>query len=180
MSSVYQFRPWVSKVVSWEICITAGWENVDGTGCVVQYEHPLCSDRYSFVKSPADLNGALLLKHSEAISSAIAHLQERVPGGHEPHWVFCRLRSLFSKKTCSAHARWLTRVCKVRAELVHIEGQLCTVIQWIKKSSSWSIHQICPEATENVIFVLVAVCCQKWINLSKAQHLLRTVGKQKS
>lgn len=48
---------------SMERCTTAGQEAVDGTGRVVQYEHPLCLDRYSFVKSPADLNGALLLKH---------------------------------------------------------------------------------------------------------------------
>lgn len=54
---------------------------MDGTGCVVQYKHPLCSGRCSFVKLPADLNGALLLKHREAISSGTAHLRGGVPGG---------------------------------------------------------------------------------------------------
>lgn len=93
---------------------------MDGTGFVVQYEHPLCSDRYSFVKSPADLNGALLLKHRETISSAIGHLQEGVPGGREPVWVFCRLRGLFPKKSCSAHAKGLTQVCVIRTELFNI------------------------------------------------------------
>lgn len=53
---------------------------------------------------PADLNGALLLKHREAISSETAHLQGRVPGGGEPPWVICRLRVLFLKKSRLAHA----------------------------------------------------------------------------
>lgn len=87
------------KGVSEERRTTAGQGDVDGTGCVVQYEHPLCSDRCSFVKLPADLNGALLLKHREAISSGTAHLQGGVPGGWEPPWVICRLRGLFLKKS---------------------------------------------------------------------------------
>lgn len=88
----------ISQGVRWARCTTAGREDVDGTGCVVQYEHPLCSDRYSFVKSPADLNGALLLKRREAISSAIAHLRAGVPGGWKHFWVICRLRGLLVKR----------------------------------------------------------------------------------
>lgn len=40
-----------------------------GTGCVLQYEHPLRSHRCSFVRLPADLNTALLLRHSEPTES---------------------------------------------------------------------------------------------------------------
>lgn len=46
-----------------------GGGDVAGTGCVLQYEHPLCSHRCSFVRLPADLNAALLLRHSEPTRS---------------------------------------------------------------------------------------------------------------
>ena len=53
---------------------------------------PHCSDRCSFVKLPADLNGALLLKHREAISNGTAHLihLRGVPGGWDAPWLMCK------------------------------------------------------------------------------------------
>lgn len=50
--------------------------DVNGVGWVVQYEHLLHSECCSFVKLPADLNGALLLERREA---GAAHLRGRVP-----------------------------------------------------------------------------------------------------
>lgn len=55
-------------------------EDVDGTGCVLQYEHPPCSHRCSFVRLPADLNAALLLRHSEPIRSG------NCTPGKNPRW----------------------------------------------------------------------------------------------
>lgn len=63
---------------------------------------PHCSDRCSFVKSPADLNGALLLKHREAVSSRAAHLvqegfqvDERLLGPYADKILF--IHKLFSE-----------------------------------------------------------------------------------
>lgn len=119
-----------------------------------------------------------------------AHLQRRVPGGGEPPRVICRLSGVFLKKSCSAHT--CKRIKTERhifiglTELSHIQGYLYTFYFYFtvnrKEQHSWHIHQIHPKATENVIFkfVLLAVCFQKWIWLSKVQHHLSAVQKQKS
>lgn len=162
----------ISQGVRWARCTTAGREDVDGTGCVVQYEHPLCSDRYSFVKSPADLNGALLLKRREAISSAKAHLRAGVPGGWKHFWVICRLRG--SRETTAYPQRFTLSA----ENYFTSKDSSVPFLQWIKGSG---VPGLCPKGMEIVIFdlVLPAVCCQKWIRLSEVLHPLRSVGKQK-
>lgn len=97
--------------------------DVDGTGCVVQYEHPLCSDRCSFVKLPADLNGALLLKHRGN------QQWNSTPPGRGPRWTRASFGDLQIKGSFPRHTPEGQTVLK---ELFHIEGHF---LQRIKKSS---------------------------------------------
>lgn len=161
---------------------------MDGTGCVVQYKHPLCSDRCSFVKLPADLNGALLLKHREAIRSGNSSPPEK-----GPRWRRASSGDLQTKR-CFPQEKLLHTCMRIKTEghificLTELSHSGVFVYFFFsftvnrKEQHSWHIHQIHPKATENVIFkfVLLAVCFQKWTWLSKVQHHLSAVQKQKS
>lgn len=83
---------------------------MDGTGCVVQYKHPLCSGRCSFVKLPADLNGALLLKQRGN------QQWNGTPPGRGPRWMIVFLGDLQIKWCFSQQNKLSQRVTAVTAD----------------------------------------------------------------